>query len=289
MKQNRWKVFIIVSTILLIAGVTDASFASITLPRRDTSSPYTMEAKLRIPAAAATPTPTIPKPAPFKVGEKLVYSVNWGNINAGSASTIVEDIVDYQGHDVYKVTVTAQSNSFFSVFYRVYDVLETLIDVNGIFSRRYWTKQEEGSYRGERIYEFDQEQNLVTQNNEDEYYIRYGIQDEVSVIYYVRSLDLQVETPVYVDIFAKKKNWRVKCNVLGLETIKVGAGEFETILVEPELQFDGIMKKGKVKIWLTNDERHIPVQVKSKVTIIGAITMELEEYQLGGENAAKNE
>jgi hypothetical protein len=161
----------------------------------------------------------------------------------------------------------------------VRDELESLIDVDGIFSRRYWTKQDEGNKKRERKYEFDQENNIAYYKD-DTYYIIYGIQDEVSAIFYVRTRELEVGTPVYVDIFARKQNWRVKCNVLRTETIKVGAGEFDTILVEPEINFDGIMKKGKIKVWFTNDERRIPVQVKSKI-VIGAITMELEEYQLG--------
>lgn len=247
--------------------------------------PEQMEAKLRIPVPEVTPTPEAPKLIPFGVGEKLKYSVNWGNINAGSATMKVEDIIEYQGYEVYQIIVEAKSNKFFSVFYRVRDTLESLIDVKGLFSRRYWTKQDEGNKKRERKYEFDQENNIVNYRD-DTYYIRYGIQDEVSAIFYIRTLDLQVGTPVYVDIFARRKNWQVKCNVLKTETVKVSAGTFETILVEPELRFDGLMKKGKVKVWFTNDERRIPVQVKSKI-VIGAITMKLESYQ-PGEKVAYN-
>jgi len=242
-----------------------------------------MEAALRIPVPEITPTPEALKPVPFRIGETFKYSVNWGNINAGSATMKIEDIIEYQGHEVYQVIVEAKSNKFFSVFYRVRDKLESLIDVKGLFSRRYWTKQDEGNKKRERKYEFDQENNIVNYKDKT-YYIRYGIQDEVSAIFHVRTLDLQVGTPVYVDIFAKRKNWQVKCNVLRTEKIKVPAGKFDTILVEPELRFDGVMKKGKVKVWFTNDERRIPVQVKSKI-VIGAITMKLESYRAGEEVA----
>ena len=245
---------------------------------------FSIQAKLRIPSSESTPTPAIPKFIPFGVGEEFTYAVNWGNINAGSAILAIEDIIEYQGHKVYQVIVDAKSNKFFSVFYPIHDILESLIDVNGLFTRRYWTKQDEGNRKSERKYEFHQEQNIVKYKDKD-YYIRYGIQDEISSILYVRTLDLRVGTPVYVDIFAKKKNWQVKCNVLKIEKIKVPAGEFETILVEPELRFDGVMKKGKAKIWFTNDKWHIPVQVQSKVKIIGAITMKLKSYRLGKEVA----
>lgn len=249
-------------------------------PERDN----VLEAKLTLPVPSATPTPEVEKFIPFGVGEKFEYSIGWGNVlNAGKATIEIKDIIQYQGHEVYKVVVQGKSNKVFSLFYRVRDKLESLIDVNGLFSRRYWTKQDEGHKKRERKYEFDQENNTV-QYKGKEYYIRHGIHDEVSAVFYVRTLDLQVGKPVYVDIFAKRKNWQVKCVVRKIETIKVPAGKFETILVEPELRFDGIMKKGKIKVWFTNDERRIPVQVRSKI-VIGSILIKLKKYRMSQEVA----
>lgn len=239
-----------------------------------------LEAKLNIPSPSSAPTPESQKSVPFQVGERLKYSVGWGKVlNAGTAVMEVQEIVEYQGHDVYRVVVEAKSNAVFSLFYRVRDVLESLIDVDGLFSRRYWTKQDEAYEKRERKYEFDQEDNVAYYKGK-EYYIRYGIQDEVSAVFYVRTLDLQVGQPVYVDIFARGKNWQVKCEAPGTETLEVPAGKFETIIVEPELRFDGVMKKGKVRVWFSNDEHRIPVQVRSKIAI-GSILIRLEDYRLG--------
>jgi len=239
-----------------------------------------LEAKLNIPSPSATPSPEARKTVPFQVGERLKYSVGWGKVlDAGTAVMEVEEILDYQVHDVYRVVVEAKSNAVFSLFYRVRDTLESLIDVNGLFSRRYWTKQDEAYKKRERKYEFEQEDNVAYYKGK-EYYIRYGIQDEVSAVFYVRTLDLQVGKPVYVDIFARGKNWQVKCEVPGTETLEVPAGKFETIIVEPELRFDGVMKKGKVRVWFTHDEHRIPVQVRSKIAI-GSILIRLEDYRLG--------
>jgi hypothetical protein len=249
-------------------------------PGPDSTFTDTRQASLRIPVSAPTPTPDLPQFVPFSVGERLKYSVGWGKINAGTATMEVEDIIHYLGHEVYRVVVEAKSNKVFSVFYPVEDRLESLIDVNGLFSRRYWTKQDEGNRKSERKYEFYQERN-VAYHKDKNYYIRYGIQDEVSAVQYVRTQKMEVGRPVYVDIFANRKNWRVKCQVVKQERIEVPAGEFDTVLVEPELHFDGVMKKGKIKIWFSNDQWRIPVQVKSKVAIIGAIVIKLESYQLG--------
>jgi len=293
------KWLLLIGIILTAGGMGQEVFATFFLPEPLTAEvmparnavrepPYVMEAKLYIPSH--TPTPT-PKPeyqqhVPFQPGETLTYSVNWSGINGGSVTIRIPEILDYQGHDVFQILVEAESNAFVSVFYSLEYMLETLIDVDGLFVRRYWMKQKENGKKRERKYEFDQENNVVHQGDK-RYYITYGIQDEVSAVFYVRTLDLEVGTSVYLDVYAKRQNWRVKCDVLATESVTVKAGTFDAIVVEPELHFDGIMKKGKIKAWFTNDEHRIPVQVKSKIAI-GAITMELEEYTLGEETVILN-
>lgn len=288
MKQYQWPItdiLMLISIFFVITMLSQTLSASITLPAK--SAPLSgaeqqthLEARLTIPATVPTPTPPTQKPLPFKVGERLEFSVKWGNISAGTVTMSVQDLIDYQGKQVYQMVVTAESNRAFSVFYRVHDVLESLVDAEKLFTRRYWTKQEEGNYKQERMYEFDHENNNVLYKDR-RYHIRYGIQDEISAVYYVRTLDVHVGTPVYVDVFAKRQNWQVKCAVLKRETLSVPAGEFTAILIEPELQFDGLMKKGKFQIWLTDDEHRMPVKVQTHVAIIGSISLQLEKYTLG--------
>jgi hypothetical protein len=288
------KYFLVMVSVFIIGGMMQEVFASITLPaspaKRSTLSestasaraPYVQEAALRIPSHGPTPTPFPEgrKDVPFRVGEQLTYSVYWGMIHGGSVTIQVANILDFQGHPVYQILVTAQSNAVVSVFYSLFYELETLIDTQSLFSRRYWMKQVENGKHREQKYEFDQEHNVAIHKNNKNYYLVDGALDEISAVFYVRTLDLDVGTPVYLDLYANRQNWRVKCDVLATETVKVKAGTFETILVEPELNFDGLMKKGKMKAWFTNDAHRIPVQVKSKI-VIGSITMELEDYRLG--------
>ena len=239
-----------------------------------------LEAKREVPVPTITVTPKTEAPVPYRVGERLEYSIGWGKIlSAGEARVEVEELFNFRGHDTYKVVATAKSNTIISLFYQNHVRLESLIDRYGLFSRRYWNYQHENRRIRERIFEFDQEKNTATYKD-DEYYIPYGVQDEVSSVFYMRTMDFTVGESVYIDIFSKPEIWRVKCNVIKTETLRVPAGEFETIVVEPELHFDGVMKKGKVRVWFTNDERRIPVQVRSKITI-GSILVRLKDFRLG--------
>jgi hypothetical protein len=69
--------------------------------------------------------------------------------------------------------------------------------------------------------------------------------------------------------------------ILKRETITVKAGTFDCIVAEPLLKTVGVFKHtGKLKVWLTDDRLKMPVLMKSKV-LVGSITAELTDYQLG--------
>jgi hypothetical protein len=55
-----------------------------------------------------------------------------------------------------------------------------------------------------------------------------------------------------------------------------------TVIVEPLLaEGTGLfVKEGRLKIWLTDDERRIPVRMRSKVAI-GSVSADLESYTPG--------
>jgi hypothetical protein len=75
---------------------------------------------------------------------------------------------------------------------------------------------------------------------------------------------------------------------LGRQKIKVDAGEFNCIIVEPMVKEGGLFKaEGRILIWLSDDDLKIPVKVSTKVPI-GSIDSELREYSgLRGELKAK--
>jgi len=74
-------------------------------------------------------------------------------------------------------------------------------------------------------------------------------------------------------------------HVLKREKIKVPAGKFDCLVVEPFLRGPGIfISKGKkLVVWLTADERRIPVRMRSEV-FIGHVSAELTDYDLSPQN-----
>ena len=72
----------------------------------------------------------------------------------------------------------------------------------------------------------------------------------------------------------------MQINLIGKETIEVSAGKFNCLILEPVLREDaGLFKaQGSLKVWVTDDERKMPVKMKVEV-FIGSVSAELLEYQ----------
>lgn len=214
------------------------------------------------------------------VGERLEFDINYGFINAGTASMNVRRLVEYKGRPCYQLETMANSNSFFSTFYKVEDRVESIVDAIGIYSWRFEKNLREGGYRSDREYVFDQRNQLVYYEG-DTISIAPVTHDPLSVLYYVRTQELRVGESIWVDNFTDGDKYLLEVKVLGRETVEVEAGVFDCIVVEPVTKSVGIFKhEGRLRVWLTDDRVKMPVLMKSKI-VVGSITAELTDYQLG--------
>lgn len=218
--------------------------------------------------------------APFSVPEKLQYDLTWTGIKAGEASLEIKN-----SGDEIRITSTAKSAKWVSVFYTVKDVAESRLLRNRsslVFGKpvNYRLNVREGRHRKNKEVTFDFENSKALyvdhlSKEKKEVEIPPVIFDPISGFYYLRNLDLDVGKSVYIAVFDSKKVWNVEVQVLKKEKINVPAGEFDTVLVKPLMKSEGIFsRRGEIYIWLTDDERRIPVMLKSKVKI-GSVTAHL--------------
>jgi hypothetical protein len=218
----------------------------------------------------------------FGVGERFEFSVGYGVIKAGTAVMEIPQIVKFNGKKCYHIVSTAKSNKFFSVFFKVDDKVESFMDVHELYSHRFDKHLREGKFKADISTIFDQESHLAIYNNsQDTFSVAEYVQDVLSAFYFIRTQDLKVGKSLFVDNHTDKKNYPLEVKVLKKERVKVPAGTFDCVVVEPILKASGIFKqKGSLTVWLTDDEIKMPVLMKSKV-IIGSISTELTNYRLG--------
>lgn len=218
--------------------------------------------------------------AAFTIPEKLVYDLTWTGVKAGTATLeVVND------KETLRVISTANSANWVSVFYKVEDRVETVLakGKSDIFLARpqsYRLKISEGRHRRDKevIYDHAQKKAVFIDHldkDRKEFPISEHTFDPLSVLYYVRTLKLEVGKSVYMDIFDSKKLWNVEVKVLRRERISSILGDVETVVVKPLMKSEGIFnRKGDMLIWLTNDQKRIPVKMQTKVAV-GSITATL--------------
>ena len=220
------------------------------------------------------------KQSAFGVGERLVFDVNYGMVTAGEAFMSIPRIDSLAGRRTYRVEFTVNSLPSFSWIYKVEDRYLTFIDVEAIAPLRFEQHIREGSYSRDFTADFDQI-NHVARTSEGEYPIPPYVHDILSAFYYARTVDFTgfaAGDTIGLHNFYKDKSHELAVRFLGRQELDVGAGTFRTIVVEPLVKEGGLFKsEGRIVIWLSDDERKIPVRVNTKV-LIGSIDTELREY-----------
>lgn len=217
----------------------------------------------------------------FGLGEKLTYNVNYSFATVGIASFSIPEIKTFSKRKCYRIKFQVSTVPSFDLFFKVRDLYETYLDVEGIFPWRFEQHIREGKFSRDFSAFFDQRKNKA-KTTEGEYDIPKYVLDIVSAFYYVRTMDLGKMKKG--ERFNLKNFYRDKTHDLdviyhGKETIEVPAGKFDCIIVEPLVREGGLFKhEGNILIWLTNDEAKIPVKVRTKI-IIGYVESELTNYE----------
>jgi hypothetical protein len=222
---------------------------------------------------------SISHPTPFAIPEKFIYDLTWTGIKAGTASLELRN-----EEDKVRIISTAQSAPWVSVFYTVNDRVESTLlkkSPETFFQpSQYRIKIREGRHRRDKEIIFDVQNTKATyidrlKSERKDFPITSQVLDPLSGFYYLRSLKLSLGQPVYITILDSKKVWDVEVQVLRKERITLPIGKINTVVVKPLLKSEGIFYgKGEIFIWLTDDEKHIPVKMQTKVAI-GSVTATL--------------
>lgn len=234
-----------------------------------------------LPAEAAPAStgisPTAAEPVQFAKysREILSYDIYWLGIFAGNAVLEAEN-----KNGIFRITSKVRSGPVVSAFYRVEDQAESIV-TNGLpFKLR--IKLQEGKHATDKETVFDTGNRKITfinylKGKKKEHNIPEGtFWDVLSGFYYLRSQSLFVGKTAYVNIFDSNKFFRAEVSVLKKDTIKVtGMGEISALIIKPELKSEGLFKKtGDIFIWLTDDDKKIPVRVETRIPV-GNVVAEL--------------
>jgi hypothetical protein len=217
-------------------------------------------------------------PVPFAVGERLEYDVKFGPIKVGSGKMEVLGIDDVRGRPAWHTSFTVKGGTF---FYKVNDRLESWIDTHSFASLRHHQDLQEGRRDRERRYEIFPDRMVYTENEGEEQATARDPLDDGSFLYFIRTVPLTVGQTYDFPRYFKPDRNPVRVRVLRKEEIKVPAGTFSTVVVQPIIKSKGIFSEnGRAEIWLSDDDKRIMVQMKSSLSF-GTLNLYLKSYTPG--------
>ncbi|MDX1646634.1 MAG: DUF3108 domain-containing protein [Longimicrobiales bacterium] len=220
--------------------------------------------------------------APFGPGEHLVYKVKVGVFGVGEGYMSVVDIDEHEGNPVYHVEMGLQGGLGPA---KVDDLYQTWFDVTTLQTWRYVRDIDEVGYQSYRHWLFHPDRmRWERQDNDEAGDLGSALPlDEIAFVYYLRTLPLEVGKSYTLSRYFQEDGNPVIIKVLRKDTRNTEGVDYNTIVISPEIQTDGLFGKGgKAEIHVTDDERRIPVYVKSDIPgFPGSLTLHLRSIQEG--------
>lgn len=232
-------------------------------------------------AQTGQPTPVLQKPRPgysFPARQTLTYTVDWRVFPAGTAVLHLE-----QDGNTERVIATADSIGAVNLLYRVTDRFQSWFDRNTGCSAGFNKQTIEGrrQVNAELAFDYAQsksrldEKNLITGTSKhQEAQIPPCVTDLLSGVFYAASQTIEVGKSFQFPVGDAIHTVAVTMKPEGREEVKTPSGTYQTIRVQPTAPAGVVKNRGAIWIWYTDDERHIPVQMRARL-FWGTITFRL--------------
>jgi len=238
-------------------------------------------ASLLLVALAAGAAPARAQTAPAAadprqwVGERLRYDAKFGIINIGGAELVVTGLDTIQGDSALHIRFVVDGGNF---LYQLHNEWDSWIALDDFTSRRFVQDHHEGGKRYRNAYDIFPDSGFYRQAGVDSV-LPTSPQplDDAAFFYFVRTVPLEPGARYEFDRYFKPDRNPVVLEVVGRDTVDVPAGRFDCLVVQPIIKGGGIFReKADGRLWISNDERRLVVQIKSRF-YFGSLTFRLTE------------
>jgi len=215
------------------------------------------------------------------VTERLTYTVEWRLIHAGNA--VVES-------GPTAATLKLESAGMVSTLYKVQDVYRVQFDAPFCAASSLMDSRE-GSRHRETAINFDRNRNRAYLTEKDvlknsivsrtDVQIPNCVHEVLSALLRLRRTKVDVGQSVQLPVSDGRKFAAVKVEAQEREQVKTPAGTFSAVRYEVSV-LNGVIysRTGRVFVWLTDDERRLPVQIRLRMSFpLGTITLQLEKAE----------
>jgi len=215
------------------------------------------------------------------VGERAEYDVKFLGFTPGSRSMELVSIDTIRGRNAYHFTLAISGNV--PLICRLRDTLQSWVDTAHMASVRFHQDQLEcGKTRSKRYEIFGDKRTFKEPDKAEQPSVADAL-DDVSFLYFVRTQNLEVGQEYTYPRYFKPESNPVRLKVLRKDTIKVAAGTFKTIVVQPIIKTSGIFSEGgEARVWLSDDSARVMVKLSTRMARISNLSLELKSYRPSG-------
>lgn len=213
--------------------------------------------------------PPIVFPAAWASGEEnLRFRIRFLGVTVGYATFRFRGTVDLEGRPALLLSVRARTTGSLSMIYPVRQEIDYYLDPGTLLPLRqeYLT----GRHGKDDQVIFDQERGTIVYRDRRTKEVGRtvkvvpGVFDPVTAAYSFRARKPGApERPRM--LYAGRKLWSVTARRLGIETVETPGGRYQAVLVEPVLAREGrVEDRWFMRLWMTDDDRRVPVRVFAK-------------------------
>lgn len=227
--------------------------------------------------------PPLPSPASsfaFPAKQTLTYAVDWRVFPAGIATFHLEQVGGFE-----HVLATGVSIGALNLLFRVNDRFESYLNRQTGCSTVFNKQLQEGRRQitsslrfvpGKQVLD---EKNLINGTaKHQESPVPGCVTDLMSAIFYGGSQPLEAGKSYRMPLADAMRVIPVTMTAEAREQVITTAGTFETIRVQPTADAGVVKNRGNIWIWYTDDERHLPVQMRARL-FWGTFTLRLTSIE----------
>ena len=183
-----------------------------------------------------------------------------------------------RGHEAYHAVFHISGGTF---FYHVDDTYESWMDTASLASLRFYQTQHQGGKTRIKHYEIFPDRETYQDGNKPEEKSVADPLDDGSLLYAVRTMPLRTGDVYDLNRYFKPDRNPVRIHVVRRERIRVPAGTFNAVVVQPTIKTSGIFSEGgRAEVWFSDDDERVILQVRSSLPF-GSLSMQLRTRQSG--------
>ena len=214
----------------------------------------------------------------FPQHQTLTYAVDWRVFPAGTATLHFESFGSRE-----RLTANAETVGAINMLFHVSDHFQSDFDRERGCTYNFNKQTAEGRRQNNSSLRLDymsnrsvlDEKNMVNgQTKHQEAQIPGCMTDLLTGVFYASSQPMELGHSFTIPVVDAMRLVPVTMKVEGREEVKTPLGTFKTLRVQPTADAGVVKNRGNIWIWYTDDERHIPVQMRARL-FWGTITFRL--------------